>query len=311
MAVDISKAEKLIANANSTDVAKALANPDNSYAWGAWSTFVLTLLVAVFQLGVGLDFEWERIANGQFWYDFLTTNLFALLLYWIFGKLGTALERLNPEFRVVQKDVEETNKLIKSKRLQAKLEEHIGIVDLKIKLEAIRKQAYNKLNWKPKSKRWLRIQKAVQVQDLLFVEKDPIKMAEYENQLKELRFDLKAYRIKYSRLSDTQLNVGFANGISGWLTMQFSEAYEMFGKSIVIRVGTIVAGILIGVMQTYGDALTWAAFLMFFYRITMYSYNAFIGYINGRAAVSNSQMKVMKNINLFLTTFIEEQKEVA
>lgn len=306
MAFDVNKLDKLVEKANSTDVAKAIANPDNTYAWAAWSTFVLTLLTAVFQLGVGLDFDWNRLANGQFWFDFATTNVFAYLLYWLFGKLGIAMERIKGSFKDVQQDVENVNKEIQTKRYQARLDTHIGVIDLKIKLEAIRKQAFNKLNWRPKSKKWLRIQKAVQIQDLYFLEKDENKLAEYEQQLKDLRFDLKAYKIKYSKLSSTQLNVGFANGISGWLTMQFSEAYEMFGKSMLIRVSTIIAGILIGIMQTYGDAITWSAFLMFVYRIAMYSYNALIGYINGQATVSVSQFKVMKNIYLFLTTFIEE-----
>lgn len=306
MSVNFSRVEQLVEKSNSTDVAKAIANPDNTYAWAAWSTFVLTMLTAVFQLGVGLDFDWDRLSNGQFWFDFATTNIFAYLLYWVFGKLGIALERLRNDFKKIQEEVEKANKTIQEKRYQQKLEKHMDVIDLKIKLEAIRKQAYNKLNWRPKSKKWSKIQKAVQIQDLLFAEKDEQKIAEYEQQLKDLRFDLKAYKINYSKLSSTQLNVGFANGISGWLTMQFSEAYEMFGKSMLIRVSTIIAGVFIGIMQTYGDAITWAAFLMLFYRIAMYSYNSFIGYINGRMTVSGSQTKVMKNIHLFLTTFIEE-----
>lgn len=310
MAIDISKAERVMDKVNSTDVAKAIANPDNSYAWFAWSTFVLTILTAVSQLGVGLDFDITRLYNGKFWYDLITTNLFAYLLYWTFGKLGIAKERNNADFRNESIKVEQINKEIQSRKLQKKLEEHTNSIDMKIKLEAIRKKVYNKLNWRPKSKKWLRLQRAVQIQDLVFQEKDPAKLAELEFELHQLKFDLKAYRIKYSKLSSTQLNVGFANGINGWLVMQFSEAYEMFGKSLFIRIATIVAGVVIGIMQTYSDVLTWAAMLMFFYRIAIYTYNSIIGYMNGRATVANAQVKVMKNVYLFLSTFVEEQGEV-
>lgn len=289
---------------NTVDIGKALVNPDNTYKWLAWMTLVLGYISAFLALGVAIGFNWDNLLTGQFWVDFGTTTLFSYVINWVFSKLGVIMEMATPEYQAMAKRVEVKNKELRDKGLQSEFSTKVNDVNMRIKLDAIRKQVYHKVQKYRHFKRWDKRLEGVLLWELFF-EKGDKETHDKANAL----LNLKAYRIKFDAINVNALNSGFANSRSNGLTLVYNEAYELFWKNSFMKIFSIVMGVMLGVIQTGDVAITRGMFLILMFRIVTYSYNAFFGLINGRSAVKNSKTTVLRNVEQFISTAIEEIEE--
>ena len=126
--------------------------------------------------------------------------------------------------------------------------------------------------------------------------------------------DIDAYKIKYPEIKESALNAGYSTGDGNEEKMSFSEWYELFGKSSLLSVVSLLLGLLLAVASLTADQLSWVTFVVFISRMGSFTINSVFGFISGRKAIEHVKYNILLLIHSFLATFIEtcikDNKEV-
>ena len=299
------------------DLAKALTG-EGLYRTTAFATYAIFAIIAFFISLGSAKFEWSKILEAQFWIDFTLTYGGSMFLKWLFGKWGMAVGERHPNYVKASEMVESINKVVVIKNLKGKLNEYREKINKKRKISAIKKQVYKKLNrgklnlfsWFTR-KYWFTRKEAILLTEKMFKDGEN---EETMKKLEDLNFDIDAYKIKYPEIKDSSLQVGYSTGDRNEEQMSFSEWYELFGKSSLLSVITLLLGVLLAVASLTADSLSWVTFIVFVSRMGSFTINSVFGFISGRKAVEHIKYNILLLVHSFLSTFLEaygiKQEEV-
>lgn len=316
-ALNIHKGNTVL-DSGALDLAKALTG-EGLYQTTAIATYIIFAIIAFFISLGSAKFEWSKILEAQFWIDFTLTFGGSMFLKWVFGKWGMAVGMRHPNYVLASEKVEGINKEIIAKGLKGKLSEYRQKINTRRKINAIKRKVYRKLNRSGLNifailtkKFWLKRKEAILLTDKMLSTENGSE--EIAKKLEELNFDIDAYKIKYPEIKESALNAGYSTGDGNEEKMSFSEWYELFGKSSLLSVVSLLLGLLLAVASLTADQLSWVTFVVFISRMGSFTINSVFGFISGRKAIEHVKYNILLLIHSFLATFIEtcikDNKEV-
>jgi len=295
------------------DVSKQLS-VDNMYRNFAYLSFTIIFIVTFFLSLANAEFDFSKIAQAQFWIDFIITLGGSLFLKYVFGKYGNFEGNKNIDVIQATKDVFSINKEINDKNLVDDLSIFVENYNENKKILASKTKVYRVLLNKPKSKYWNKVKQGIliyeKIQDAK-TKKDEETIKEQYEKLDALNFTIdELENIKYSRISLASLETGLpAQKLQDEEKMSFNEMNELFGKQIYMTIITTVFTILAAVSSVAVDSFSMKSLVIFIMRIASFAMNAFTGFVSSKNAVEVVKLNVLKTIYRFLKRFVEIREE--